>query len=387
MINIVNNSEQNLLFSIVIPTFNGQEYIETCIKSILANKSREIEIIVIDDCSTDATFEIVNNFHDYRLKSYKNNSRLGMQANYEKALELTKGEWISYIGQDDLMRSDTIDKFINLTNKYPNIDLIVSSRSYFFWSNYRRNFFIPKLIIFKNNYFTRIKSSSKRLRYNLLGIVDYKEGPQLYTGTIVRRCLIDKIKRIQNGRFFVYPIPDVSSAVSLLSNSKNYLKTFDSLFLVGTSSGSTGIKINELKYRDRSLIIEQFNSNSTIDTPGLGLTSSSYWYFMEAFMQILNKIEKRDDSYSVKFKYLQLAMTLATKDLLFKSENFKQLLKALIPKYNFINIFIIILLTFILFIKIISGRILKFTYSIFLFLFGKLVVNYQISDENIQKIL
>jgi glycosyltransferase involved in cell wall biosynthesis len=387
VINIVNNSEQNLLLSIVIPTFNGQEYIETCIKSILANKSREIEIIVIDDCSTDATFKIVNNFHDDRLKSYKNNSRLGMQANYEKALELTKGKWISYIGQDDLMRSDTIDKFINLTNKYPNIDLIVSSRSYFFWSNYRRNFFIPKLIIFKNNYFTRIKSSSKRLRYNLLGIVDYKEGPQLYTGTIVRRCLIDKIKRIQNGRFFVYPIPDVSSAVSLLSNSKNYLKTFDSLFLVGTSSGSTGIKINQLKYRDRSLIIEQFNSNSSIDTPGLGLTSSSHWYFMEAFMQILNKIEKRDDSYSVKFKYLQLAMTLATKDLLFRSENFKQLLRALIPKYNFINIFIIILLTFILFIKIISGRILKFTYSIFLFLFGKLVVNYQISDENIQKVL
>lgn len=49
-------------FSVIIPTYNASKYIEKCLKNIIATKYKNLEVIIIDDSSTDNTYEIVNRF-------------------------------------------------------------------------------------------------------------------------------------------------------------------------------------------------------------------------------------------------------------------------------------------------------------------------------------
>jgi glycosyltransferase involved in cell wall biosynthesis len=146
--------------SIIIPTYNGENYIENCINSILKQESRNIEIIVIDDYSSDRTVDIVKDLFGVQVKLIRNHKRLGMASNYEKALKIAKGDWVSILGQDDLMLPNSVSRIQRLIDKNSEIDVIVSSRSYYYWDNYIRNKNQIKLMIYKNNLVTR-KISSK----------------------------------------------------------------------------------------------------------------------------------------------------------------------------------------------------------------------------------
>ena len=55
-------------FSIIVPAFNAEEYIEACLNSIFRNAHRDIqlEVLVIDDCSTDSAYELLTNFQNIR---------------------------------------------------------------------------------------------------------------------------------------------------------------------------------------------------------------------------------------------------------------------------------------------------------------------------------
>ena len=65
------------LVSVVIPTYNSETFITECINSILAQSYKNIEIIIIDDCSTDKTEYKINNNHNYQLKYIKLNKNNG----------------------------------------------------------------------------------------------------------------------------------------------------------------------------------------------------------------------------------------------------------------------------------------------------------------------
>ena len=64
------------LISIVMPVYNCSEYIQDCIKSILLQSYTNWELIIIDDCSTDNTVELISNFSDHRIKLHKNSQLL-----------------------------------------------------------------------------------------------------------------------------------------------------------------------------------------------------------------------------------------------------------------------------------------------------------------------
>ncbi|MES2592725.1 MAG: glycosyltransferase family 2 protein [Bacteroidota bacterium] len=100
------------LISICIPTYNGEKYLKECLNSVLSQTYKNIEIIIVDDCSTDATTAILENYmaEDRRIILYKNTSNLGLVGNWNKCLELAKGEWIKFVFQDDLIVHDCIEK-------------------------------------------------------------------------------------------------------------------------------------------------------------------------------------------------------------------------------------------------------------------------------------
>jgi glycosyltransferase involved in cell wall biosynthesis len=100
--------------SVCIPVYNGESYLEECLDSILKQSFRDFEVVVVDDQSSDASFEIAQRFRerDDRIHVFRNAVNLGLVGNWNRCLELSRAEWIKYVFQDDLIDSDCLEKMI-----------------------------------------------------------------------------------------------------------------------------------------------------------------------------------------------------------------------------------------------------------------------------------
>ncbi len=95
--------ESNPLISIVMATYNGEEYLEEQLESIKNLTYKNIEVIISDDNSTDSTMEILEKFQkDYPCTIVKNTGKNGVNYNFENGLKLVKGEYIALCDQDDI---------------------------------------------------------------------------------------------------------------------------------------------------------------------------------------------------------------------------------------------------------------------------------------------
>jgi glycosyltransferase involved in cell wall biosynthesis len=97
------------LVSVCIPAYNNEKYIKDTIESILNQTYQNIELVVVDDCSTDSTWDIISSIEDPRMKAYKNEQNLGMSGNWNKCLSLTTGEFVKLICADDVMDNNAIE--------------------------------------------------------------------------------------------------------------------------------------------------------------------------------------------------------------------------------------------------------------------------------------
>jgi glycosyltransferase involved in cell wall biosynthesis len=104
----------NPLVSIALCTYNGERFLSQQLDSLLSQSYNRIEIIAIDDCSTDDTWNILQDYKakDNRLQPYKNEHNLGHTLNFEKAIVLCKGEYIALSDQDDIWETDKIKYLI-----------------------------------------------------------------------------------------------------------------------------------------------------------------------------------------------------------------------------------------------------------------------------------
>ena len=90
--------------SIAMTTYNGEKYLAEQLDSILSQTHTDWELIICDDCSTDSTWQILQEYaqKDSRIKIYKNEQNLGFKKNFEKAIGLCTGDYIALSDQDDV---------------------------------------------------------------------------------------------------------------------------------------------------------------------------------------------------------------------------------------------------------------------------------------------
>jgi glycosyltransferase involved in cell wall biosynthesis len=98
------------LISVVIPSYNRQDTISYCLDSVLAQTYRELEIIVVDDCSTDSTVSIVRNHPDPRVRCVVLEKNSGAQAARNRGIHEAKGDWIAFQDSDDEWTTDKLEK-------------------------------------------------------------------------------------------------------------------------------------------------------------------------------------------------------------------------------------------------------------------------------------
>ena len=106
------------LVSIIMPSYNTAIFIAESIQSVLAQSYKDWELIIVDDCSTDNTDQIVKPFLvDDRIKYLKNDRNSGAAVSRNRALREAKGKWIAFLDSDDLWMPDKLKKQISFMEK------------------------------------------------------------------------------------------------------------------------------------------------------------------------------------------------------------------------------------------------------------------------------
>lgn len=103
------------LISIALCTYNGERYLRTQLDSLLAQTHRNIEIVAVDDCSTDGSFATLQDYQrrDARLRVFSNQANLGFRRNFERAISLCSGEFIALSDQDDIWAPEKLAALLN----------------------------------------------------------------------------------------------------------------------------------------------------------------------------------------------------------------------------------------------------------------------------------
>lgn len=124
--------------SVIIALYNKEKYIKKCIKSLLNQTLKDIEIIVVNDCSTDKSLDIVKSFDDKRIKVVINKKNKGIGITRNIGVSKATGEYIGFVDADDYVEKDMYEKYYNYA-KENNLDLLTSD--YFKIINNKKEYF------------------------------------------------------------------------------------------------------------------------------------------------------------------------------------------------------------------------------------------------------
>jgi len=127
-------SEANPLVSVIIPVYNYERYLAQAIKSVLAQTYRPVEIIVVDDGSTDGSAEVTKRFTSPVKYCFQHHSGIGAARNC--GIHLTQGDLIAFLDADDLWMKDKLARQMKALNDNPELDMVFG---------YARQFYSPDL--------------------------------------------------------------------------------------------------------------------------------------------------------------------------------------------------------------------------------------------------
>ena len=117
------------LISILMPTYNVEKFVKEAVESILNQTWANFELIIVDDCSSDKTYEILSSLaqKDSRIQLYRNEQNSKICKTLNRALSYTRGKYIARMDGDDISTPDRLGKLYQYLNDHPEIDLIGSN--------------------------------------------------------------------------------------------------------------------------------------------------------------------------------------------------------------------------------------------------------------------
>jgi len=161
---------KNRRVSVVIPNYNNEKFIEKCINSILNNDYKQIEVIFVDDCSTDKSLEIVKEKfgENRRVKICKNDVNSGAYFSRNRGILMSDGYYVLNVDGDDFIEPDMISKCVNDLEKL-NKDRIENSERYWAYGTHFQRLYLKKEKITHINKSNSYVFLFYRKLFNMLG--------------------------------------------------------------------------------------------------------------------------------------------------------------------------------------------------------------------------
>lgn len=120
-----------MLLSIIIPAYNSSKYIRKCLDSVLQQSFKDFEVIIIEDCSSDNTADIIREYElsDSRITAIYQKENKGNGIGRNSALNYARGEYIWYVDSDDYIESNALNIVYNHIIEHPSVAYVISYNS------------------------------------------------------------------------------------------------------------------------------------------------------------------------------------------------------------------------------------------------------------------
>ncbi len=171
--------------SVLMPAYNAEYYISTAINSILKQTYKNFEFIILDDASTDNTWQIIKKFEkkDKRIKAYHNNKNLYIAASRNKLLKLARGKYIAWQDADDISLRDRLEKQVIYLENHPEVGIVGGFLE--FYQNkrvtsvrrYKENDSDLRRLIFRYSPVAQPAAMIRKQCFNEVGIYNLKYPP------------------------------------------------------------------------------------------------------------------------------------------------------------------------------------------------------------------
>lgn len=107
------------LITVITVTYNSSAYVRDAIESVLANAYQNFEYLISDDCSSDNTWEIIREYKDPRIKSWRNEPNIGEYNNRNKCIQRATGEFIFFVDGDDILLYRGLEDAVREIVRFP----------------------------------------------------------------------------------------------------------------------------------------------------------------------------------------------------------------------------------------------------------------------------
>ncbi len=203
------------LVSVLMPAYNHQNYVQEAINSIIHQTYKNIELIVLDDGSTDDTWEILKSLKqqcDERFVNvvFETKENEGICATLNKLLDKAQGDFVYLIASDDISKPIAIEKEVDFLVNNPDYCLVVGDNEIIdskgqkcFWTKTRENTYDKSLMQYKT-FGDFLKHSRQDVDFNTDDFGSYESlviGNYIPNGYLIRKSVLDLIPSIPQGDY------------------------------------------------------------------------------------------------------------------------------------------------------------------------------------------
>jgi len=180
-----------LKFSVVIPLYNKENFIAQTLNSVLAQSFTDFEVLVINDCSTDGSEQVVKTFEDSRIRLLRHTNNSGLSASRNTGIKNAQANYVAFLDADDLWKPDFLKSINFLIENYPEASLFATKYelkldqnnttefhfdfenftthgivSNFFKTNLNQSIFYPSCLCVKKDVFETVGHYNETVNYS-----------------------------------------------------------------------------------------------------------------------------------------------------------------------------------------------------------------------------
>lgn len=146
-----NQLQMSIFFSIIIPLYNKEKYVLHTLKSVLNQTFGDYEVIVVEDCSTDTSFEVISTFESEKVKIIKHDFNKGLSATRNTGIKNASSNYIAFLDADDVWKQTYLAELYLLIKSFPGAKLFATNYEELYQNN---------TVLLPNNNTTNLKEKT-----------------------------------------------------------------------------------------------------------------------------------------------------------------------------------------------------------------------------------
>ncbi len=122
----MSNQNDQPLISVIVPVYNHEKFIGETIESVISQTYQNWELLVVDDCSSDKSWEIIQGYaqKDSRIKVFRNETNKGLIPNWKFLIDTSKGEYLAFLEGDDVFCNENLAEKMLIFEKFPDLGMV-----------------------------------------------------------------------------------------------------------------------------------------------------------------------------------------------------------------------------------------------------------------------